>query len=66
MDKKRYDISNNDINTNTTNNNTTTTTNNNDNDFLINYKNFSVFNLLMTRPDPHFEIAFLLTDTGML
>ena len=31
-------------------------------DIRIDYRNFSIFNLLMTRPDPHFEIAFLLTD----
>lgn len=30
----------------------------------VNYRDFSIFNLFMTRPDPHFEIAFLLTDTG--
>jgi solute carrier family 25 aspartate/glutamate transporter 12/13 len=32
-------------------------------DIRVNYRNFSIFNLLMARPDPHFEIAFLLTDT---
>ena len=30
----------------------------------VNYRDFSIFNLFMTRPDPHFEIAFLLSDTG--
>jgi len=30
----------------------------------VSFKEFAVFNFLMTRPDPHFDIAFMLVDTN--
>jgi hypothetical protein len=30
---------------------------------VIRFKDFTMFNVLMTRPDPEFDIAFLMLDT---